>query len=187
MNNYFIFFAVFFIASSCTQLTRVKNSEFCHNYIFNNWYQNHLPRLESNQMLYFAPSLEKRYQIFKEDTTFWESDQKYYGDIVKKKQKAISIPLHIPDSLNASIKYLEANTDILADTVNTYFFSPLLPSKQHGIYFIEVFSIFNVFDSGFHFKFTERYYELFSVRKNNVTFLKEVRREGAYTAPKHKK
>jgi hypothetical protein len=88
----------------------------------------------------------------------------------------------IPDSLRGHVKYIANSESIATDTVSYRFYSPLLPTKEKGVYAMQCYRIANYQDKNIIMRLANREVYYYKISGNKITPLENLyENDGPYT------
>ncbi len=130
-----------------------------------------------NDVIYIDSSLAYRKTLF---VGFWfdEADYPFEPSIWGKK----SFQYIIPDSLRGHVKYIANSEGIGTDTASYRFYSPLLPTKEKGVYAMQCYRIANYQDKNIIMRLANREVYYYKISGSKITYLENLdENDGPYT------
>lgn len=130
-----------------------------------------------NDVIYIDSSLAYRKTLF---VGFWfdEADYPFEPSTWEK----TSFQYIIPDSLRGHVKYITNSESIGTDTASYRVYSPLLPTKEKGVYAMQAYTIGNIQEKDIVMRLANREIYYYKISGNKITSLENLyENEGPYT------
>ena len=102
------------------------------------------------------------------DRYWFDDGDSTYRDIAMPEWKHISFPLVIPEASKGNTRFIQPTTPVEYGDDLCYYFSPLLPTKDRGIYLLQVYFISSLIDDNLRLRVASRDFYQYKIEKNKA-------------------
>lgn len=152
---------------------RTNHIELTHQTLFGSLTIENQERLENSyDKIYLSPVLKYRPIIFSDNRDFFQP--KITPELMLDNYPKTEFSLIIPDSLKHVYNYYDKNINMKADSVLTFFLSPLLPTKKKNTYIIQEYCYRSIRDKEITMRFMYQQFNYYEIKGKKIKKIKTI-------------